>query len=177
MTRLNAIHPDQASEKTKELFDTITSKFGMVSKMMSTMGNSPALLEGFLNFYGALSKGTLGPKIGQLISLAISESNGCSYCLAAHKYIGANFIKLESETIEAALKGTSEDAKTDAILKFSLALVNKKGGVSDADMAVLKAAGVTDSEMCEIVGHVALNILTNYFNKAVNTEFDAFLKS
>jgi uncharacterized peroxidase-related enzyme len=176
MTRLSALSPDEASGKAKELFGVIKSKFGVVSKMMGTMGNSPALLEGFLNFYGGLSAGTLGPKTGELIALAVSESNGCKYCQAAHKYVAKNLVKLDDDVVEAARKGASKDAKTDAILKFAIALLEKKGGVSDKDVASLRAAGVTDNEMGEIIGHVGLNIITNYFNKAVDTELDSFLK-
>ena len=69
MTRLNAVSPEQATGKTKELFNAIESKLGMVPNMMKTMGNSPALLEGYLNFSGALAGGTLGAKTGELISI------------------------------------------------------------------------------------------------------------
>ena len=31
-------------------------------------------------------------------------------------------------------------------------------------------AGVTDEEIAETIGHVALNVLTNYFNKAMGVE-------
>jgi hypothetical protein len=32
--------------------------------------------------------------------------------------------------------------------------------------------GVTDAEIAEIVGHVALNVLTNYFNVLADVEID-----
>jgi hypothetical protein len=34
------------------------------------------------------------------------------------------------------------------------------------------AAGFTQGEVGEIVGHVALNTFTNYFNNTANTEVD-----
>jgi alkylhydroperoxidase family enzyme len=39
-------------------------------------------------------------------------------------------------------------------------------------VAAVKAAGYTDGEIGEIVGHVALNVLTNYFNNTAKTEID-----
>ncbi len=42
MTRLKALSPDEATGKTKELFNAIQSKLGMVPNMMRTMGNSSA---------------------------------------------------------------------------------------------------------------------------------------
>lgn len=172
MSRLKALSPDQASGKTKELFNAINSKFGIVPNMMRTMGNSSAFLEGYLNLSGALSSGTLGAKTGALMALAVAEVNGCSYCLSVHTYLGANLNKLDEETMKAARLGASKDAKITAILRFAQILVNKKGHVNDGDVSAVKAAGVTEGEIGEIVGHVALNILTNYFNNTANTEID-----
>ncbi|WP_317900232.1 carboxymuconolactone decarboxylase family protein [Aurantibacillus circumpalustris] len=172
MKRLNALSPDQATGKTKELFNGIQSKLGMVPNMMRTMGNSPAFLEGYLNLSGALAAGTLGAKTGELIALAVSESNLCNYCLSAHSYIGANLVKIDAASLEAARSGNANDAKTDAILKFAKIVVNKKGRVNDSDVETVKAGGVTEGQIGEIIGHVALNVLTNYFNNTANTEVD-----
>jgi uncharacterized peroxidase-related enzyme len=172
MTRLNALSPDQATGKTKELFNGIHAKFGVVPNMMRTMGNSPSLLEGYLNLSGALSSGTLGVKTSALIALAVAEENACDYCLSAHTYLGANLAKLDTEAMEEARLGNAKDAKTSAILKFAQTLVAKRGHVDDADVATVKAAGLTEGEVGEIVGHVALNILTNYFNNTANTSID-----
>ncbi|MGQ0541847.1 MAG: carboxymuconolactone decarboxylase family protein [Blastocatellia bacterium] len=172
MTRLNALSPENATGKTKELFTAIKGKLGMVPNMMRTMGNSSELLDGYLSFSGALGGGILGGKIGELIALAVAESNDCDYCLSAHTYIGENLVNLDSETLSSARGGNSSEAKTDAILKFAKILVAKKGLVSDADVDSVKNAGVTEGEIGEIVGHVALNIFTNYFNNTANTEID-----
>ena len=172
MTRLKALSPDQASGKAKELFNVIYSQFGVIPNMMRTMGNSSAFLEGYLNLSGALSGGTLGVKISALIALVVAETNACNYCLSAHTYLGANLAKLDAETMEAARLGGAKDAKTNAILKFAQTLVTKRGHVNDADVAGVKSAGVTEGEVGEIVGHVALNVLTNYFNNTANTEID-----
>ncbi len=172
MTRLNALSPDQATGKTKELFNAINSKFGVIPNMMKTMGNSSAFLEGYLNLSGALSGGTLGVKTSALIALTVAETNACNYCLSAHTYLGANLAKLDAEAMNAARLGSAKDAKTNAILKFAQTLVTKSGHVSDVDVSTVRAAGVTEGEVGEIVGHVALNILTNYFNNTANTQID-----
>ena len=172
MTRLKALSPEQATGKTKELFNAIEGKLGMVPNMMRTMGNSSAFLEGYLNLSGALGSGTLGAKTGELIALAVAESNSCNYCLSAHTYIAANLVKVDAETLNESRSGNATDAKTDAILKFAKILVGKRGLVSDADVNAVKAAGITDGEVGEIVGHVALNILTNYLNNTAKTEID-----
>jgi uncharacterized peroxidase-related enzyme len=172
MARLTAIDPAQATGKTKELFNAIQGKLGVVPNMMRTMGNSPALLEGYLNLSGALAKGTLGAKTGELLALAVSEKNNCDYCVSAHSYIGEKLAHIDAETMQNARHANAADAKTDAALKFATTLIAKQGLVTDSDVATVKAAGFTEGEIGELVGHVALNILTNYFNNTADTEID-----
>ena len=172
MSRLKAINPDEATGKTKELFTAIQGKLGMVPNMMRTMGNSAALLEGYLNFSGALSHGELSAKTGELIALAVSEKNACDYCVSAHSFIGEKLVHIDADTLTNARHGKAADAKTTAILKFANILVAKKGLVNDAEVKAVKDAGLTDAEIGEVVGHVALNVFTNYFNNVAETVID-----
>src|SRR4030095_9057879 len=172
MTRLKAVSPEAATGKTKELYTVIKGRLGVVPNMMKTMGNSSAFLQGYLHLSDALSGGSLGAKIGELIALAVAEANACNYCLSAHTYLSANLVKIDQSAIEAARTGESTDPKTDAILKFAKILVNKKGQADDSDVYAIKQAGLTDGEIGEIIGHVALNLLTNYFNIVADTEID-----
>lgn len=172
MTRLQALNPETATGKTKELFNAVQGKLGVVPNMMRTMGNSDAVLEGYLNLSGALSKGKLNNRTGELIALAVAESNNCLYCTAAHTYIGENLLKTDLTILEAARAGESADGKTKAILQLAKTLVAKNGHVTDGDINTAKNAGITEGEIAEIVAHVALNVLTNYFNNTANTEVD-----
>lgn len=172
MARLTALNPEEATGKTKDLFNAVQAKLGVIPNMMRTMGNSSALLEGYLNFSGALGQGKLSSKTGGLIAMAVSEKNACNYCLAAHTFIGENLAKTDPELLHAARSGNSSDPKTAAILQFAITLTNKRGSINDEDVNLAKNAGVSEAELAETIGHVALNILTNYFNNAVNTEID-----
>ncbi|HJY13016.1 MAG TPA: peroxidase-related enzyme [Flavobacterium sp.] len=172
MTRLTALNPEEVTGKTKDLFNAVQAKLGVVPNMMRTMGNSPAVLEGYLNLSGALSHGKLSARTGELIALAVSESNSCDYCVAAHTFIGGKLLKTDEQVLQAARTGNSADAKTEAILQFAKTLISKGGLVNNEDVDTLKTAGVSDAELAETVAHVALNVLTNYFNNTANTEID-----
>lgn len=172
MTRLTALNPEEVTGKTKDLFNAVQAKLGVVPNMMRTMGNSPVVLEGYLNLSGALSHGKLSAKTGELIALAVSESNSCDYCLAAHTFIGEKLVKADPAVLQAARTGNSTDAKIEAVLQFAKTLISKNGLVNDEDVNKVKNAGVSDAEITETIGHVALNILTNYFNNTANTEID-----
>jgi uncharacterized peroxidase-related enzyme len=154
------------------LLDAVNKQLGVIPNLMKVVGNSPAALEGYLSLSGALGKGTLGAKTGERIALAVAELNACNYCLSAHSYLAANLAKLDAAEIEANRRGTSDDAKAAAAVRFATQVVKARGHVVDADVAAVKAAGFSQGEIIEIVLHVALNTLTNYVNEVAQTEID-----
>lgn len=172
MTRLQALDPKEATGRSKELFEGIQSKLGMVPNMMRTMGNSSVVLEGYLNLSDILGKGSLGGKLGELLALTVAESNACNYCLSAHSFIGEKLVGIDTDTLSAARDGENADPKIAAALNFAKALIAKNGRVSSEDVAAVKDAGYTDGAVGEIVAHVALNVFTNYFNNTANTDID-----
>ncbi len=52
------------------------------------------------------------------------------------------------------------------------AVNDTRGAVTDEDLRAVRDAGGTDEEIAETIGHVALNVLTNYVNKAADVEID-----
>lgn len=172
MQRITAAHPDHASGPLADLFTAVQGKLGMVPNMMRTMGASPAVLDAYLSFTGALGKGRLSAKLGELIALAVAEANGCDYCLAAHTTIATQLMHLPADTALAARAGHGVDAKTDAALAFARALVATRGQVSAADVQATRDAGYTEGEVGEIIAYTAINIFTNYFNTAAATVVD-----
>jgi len=172
MQRLKAIETATATGRVKDLFNGVQAKLGSVPGMFRTMGNSAAVLEGYLNFNGALAGGLLGGRVGELIALTVANANGCEYCNAAHSLIGEKMLRIDGEAIAGAREGRSGDPKIQAALDFARVVVQKKGHISDADFAAVKEAGYSDAAIAEIIAHVALNILTNYFNTAARVLVD-----
>jgi uncharacterized peroxidase-related enzyme len=171
MPRLNAIDPKEATGKTKELLDGVKAKLGMVPNLMRTFANSPAALEAYLNFNGALGGGLLNAKLREQIALTVADANSCEYCLSAHTAIG-KLVGLNENELVASRHAGSSDTKTAAALKFAHQLVVKRGEVLDSEVATVRAAGYNDGEITEIVANVALNIFTNYFNQVAQTVVD-----
>jgi uncharacterized peroxidase-related enzyme len=172
MTRIVTPTADNTPAASQPLLDAVNKQLGVIPNLMKVVGNSPAALEGYLSLSGALGKGTLGAKTGERIALAVAELNGCNYCLSAHSYLAANLAKLDAAEIEANRRGTSDDAKAAAAVRFATQVVKTRGHVVDADVAAVKAAGFSQGEIIEIVVHVALNTLTNYVNEVAQTEID-----
>lgn len=169
--RIQPLDPARATGLAAELLNAVQAKLGKTPNMMRAMANAPAVLDAYLAFSGALSRGTLGVKLGEQLALAIGETNECEYCVAAHSAIGG-MVGLKDAEINAARGVESTDPRTDAALKFAETVVRQRGEVSDADVQRLRAAGFDDGRIAEIVAHVALNVLTNYFNKVARTPVD-----
>ncbi len=170
MQNITAIKHDEAEGKAKELLDGVKAKLGFVPNMMATMATSPAVLEAYLNLSGALGK-SLNSKLNEKIALTVAEINGCGYCASAHSAIG-KMVGLDESAINAARRASSDDAKTEAGLKFAAALVISRGKVSPAEYEAVTTAGYSEKEIAEIVANVALNVFTNYFNETAGTEID-----
>lgn len=171
MSRLPLVDPSQAQGQTAELFAAVKAKMGRVPNLMKAMANSPAVLEGYLGLSGALSHGTLDPQIRERIAIATAEANGCGYCLAAHSLLG-KLAGLDEEERQANRTGHSHDPKADAALAFARTLLERRGHVTAEEVQQVRSAGFDDAQVAEIVAHVALNVLTNTFNNAVETPID-----
>jgi uncharacterized peroxidase-related enzyme len=87
MNRITQLDPAQATGKTKQLFDGVQHKLGVVPNLFRVLGTAPAALEGYLNFSSALAGGSLNAKVREQIALAVAESNMCGYCLSAHAFL------------------------------------------------------------------------------------------
>lgn len=163
---------DNAPEKARPFLQAVQKQIGRVPNIFATVANSPAALEGYLGMSGALAKGTLPAATRERIALAIAQVNQCGYCLSAHTFFGRNAAKLDDGEITANRNGASNDPKADAAVRFAVKIARERGGVSQADVEAVRAAGYTDGELVEIVEHVALNTFTNYFNEVFKTEID-----
>ena len=121
--------------------------------------------------FGALGGGVIGARLGEQIAVAMANRNACAYCLAAHTALGQK-AGLSAEALAEAQQGRSDDPRTAVALRFALKLVDARGQVDDADLQALRAQGVTDEEIMEILAHVALNLFTNYVNVALGVPVD-----
>ena len=171
MARLQIVDPENSTGKARDLLDAVQKKLGLVPNMVRVMANSPAVLEAYLSFNGALAAGSLNAKLREQIALEVGEQNGCQYCVSAHTAIGKMTGLSESE-IESAREARSSAPKPAAALAFARQIVAKQGRTTQSDLDAVRGAGFADNEIAEIIAHVALNIFTNYFNNTADVEVD-----
>jgi uncharacterized peroxidase-related enzyme len=167
---LPVIDPANASPEAKVLLDAVKAKLGVVPNMMRMFAVNPAVLRAYLDFSSAIGSG-LGLKLNGKIALAVAQENGCDYCLAAHTLLG-NKAGITADDMMSARAGKGANAREAAAIKLALALVSKHGGVSADEVKAARDAGLSDADVLEVIAAVAINIFTNYANKAAATDID-----
>jgi uncharacterized peroxidase-related enzyme len=170
MSTLPQINPAEATGEAATLLAELKKSIGSVPNMAKVMANSPALLKGWMSLSGALAGGVLPAPVRERLSLATAEYNHCTYCLSAHTFLGKNVAKLDRDEIDRARHAESTDPHAAALLTLSDAIARGRGTVGETTLKTARAAGVTDAEIAEVVGNLALNILTNYFNIVADTD-------
>ena len=139
--RIKAIDPGMAKGKAKELLDAVAKKYGGAPNSFKTMAHSPAGFQGFLDLSGTLEGGVLPFETRYQIAIAVSEINGCPYCLSAFTAIGKG-AGMKDETLAMCRIAGSTDLKIDAMLKFAAAIVRERGAVTHEDFQKAEIGGM-----------------------------------
>ncbi|GGZ48693.1 hypothetical protein GCM10010387_48810 [Streptomyces inusitatus] len=163
MPRLNRLTPDTAVGASRDLLAELVSRHGQVGDMVSTMAHSPAVLGGYLQLSRAMGRARLDRRISERISIAIQVRQGCGLCLDAH-VSAARALGVDEEEIERARAGTSADPAIAAIVTLALQIYREPTSITDEQIAALREYGYSDRATADVVGVVALNILTGAFN-------------
>lgn len=171
MSRLTVPTRDAAPTASQPILDAVNKQLGVVPNLFRLASLSPAVLTGMTALNSALGK-ALDVKTRERIAIATAQVNGCDYCLSAHTYLGLNLAKISPEEIAANRTGASTDPKAKAAVQFAAKVAQLRGKVSDADLAAVKLAGFSESQIVEIVAVVAENFLTNLLNNVAETDID-----
>ncbi|MNV01783.1 Carboxymuconolactone decarboxylase family protein [compost metagenome] len=171
VARVPLVDRTAASGSVRTVLDQIHGAFGATPNMFRAVANSPAALQSMWAAFGALGGGVIGVALGEQIAVAVANRNACDYCLAAHTALGRK-AGVSGDDLAAAQSGESADPRTAAVLRFALKLVNERGQVDATDVQALRDQGWSDEHIVEIVGHVALNLFTNYVNVALAVPVD-----
>ena len=171
MPRIKALTPVQVPADSKPTLDGFSKNIGFTPNMMATFATSPIAFNAWAALFSGMNK-ALDVKTRDSIGLAVSEVNGCNYCLTVHSYTAKHMAKLEADEIILARKGHATDPKRDAAVQFARKVIETRGRIDDADLAAVRDAGYTDANIIEIVGLVAMYSLTNFINNVSDPEKD-----
>lgn len=162
MPRLTRLTPDTAVGASRDLLAELASRHGQIGDMVSTMAHSPAVLGGYLQLSRAMGRAKLDREITDLdrhpgpSGLRAVSRRACQRCPRA--------MGVDEEEIERARAGTSADPAIAAIITLALQVYREPTSITDDQFTALRAHGYSDRAIADVVGVVALNILTGAFN-------------
>ena len=162
---------DQVNTESQEIFDTLKSNLGMVPNLYATIGYSSNALGSFLEFSGNAGKTSFSNKEIEAIKLAVSETNNCAYCKAAHTAIAKMNGFSHEETIQ--LRNASiEDAKLNLLTRFAKEISSKAGHVSEEIKEEFFSAGYNEKALIDLVSVVTAISFTNFAHALTNVPVD-----
>ena len=136
------------------------------------MAHAPATLEAYMTLSGLFDKTSLSPTERQVVLLAISAENQCTYCVAAHSVI-AQMQNVDADVVEAIRKGDPiPDDKLEALRRFAVEVVTTRGWPSDEARQAFHDAGYSEAHVLEVILGVGMKTLSNYTNHAADTPLD-----
>lgn len=168
-TRFPAHTPESAVGKAGDLLSSIIARNGSAGPMVRTMAGSPSVLGGYLELSRAMKRSRLDRAVSERISLAVQARLGCDLCLAAHTS-GARRAGVTDEEIELAKQGTSSDPAIAAIVDFARRVHTEPASITAEQIDELRRLGYRDRDILDVVGLVALNVLTGAFNLVAGLE-------
>jgi uncharacterized peroxidase-related enzyme len=163
--------PQNVPAESKAVVDAVSRQLKLTPNLFRIMAQSPQALNGWAGLQGALSK-TLDIKTRDGIALAVSQVNGCQYCLSAHSYVATEFAGLSSDEVRRNRLGDSDVPRVAAAVAFARKLMQTRGKVTTGDLDAVRAAGYSDANIVEIIALSAQFMLTNFVNNVFDTEID-----
>ena len=172
MTRIPVHTVSSAPEGSRDALKALEARFGTVLNIHGAMAHSPLVLDAYAALQHSIGEhSTFDGKTREAIALVVAAVDQCAYCQAAHTAGGKAAGLTEQETVDAR-RGTSSDPKLQALLTVVKEQISNVGNVSDANWQAGLDAGWSDAQLAESTVHVALNVLTNFFNHTVQTALD-----
>jgi len=172
--KLDKVILDNADEVTKPILKGTKEKMGMIPNMFALMANNPALLDAYIKTDATFRQNSgLTAKEQEVVLLSVAVENECTYCVAAHSFIGKNQSGLSDDELKALRnKGKLADPKLEALHDFTQKMVQKRGFGDEADREALFKAGYNEKTIVAVVTGIGLKTLSNYFNHQAETPVD-----
>jgi uncharacterized peroxidase-related enzyme len=165
VSRFGVVEPEQLPDDLRERIAAITEKSGFVPNIFRALGHRPAELRAFLDYHDALMERSDGLTRAEreLVVVATSGANHCTYCVVAHGAI----LRVRSKEPELADRVSSNpwqvdlDGRGRAIVDLALALAHDSAAFGEPDLEAARDAGLTEDESWDVGALTALFAMSN----------------
>lgn len=140
---IRSIPPADASGELKELYERIGGARGGVAEIHMAQSLNPNVLAAHFELYKAsmFQPSPLTRADREALAVAVSRANSCEYCVAHH---GAALRQLGAEP-----------SLRPEVLEWAARLARRPEAMSDADVPLLRSAGLSDRAILDAVSIVA----------------------
>lgn len=161
-------------EDSREQAERTAERFGgTLPNLVAVMAESAGVMEGYEMLHKLLmTKTKFTPGEVQVLALAISRRNGCTYCMSAHTWRG-----LQSKGLDATIDAIRNDkpiadAKLAALVAFVNLMLDKQGWITEEDAKPFLDAGYERRQIMEVVLAISWKTLSNFVNHMADTPVD-----
>ena len=157
----------------------VQEKAGFVPNVFLALAHRPDEFRAFFAFHDALmeKEGGLTKAEREMIVVATSGANDCTYCVVAHGAILRIYAKNPRLADQVAVNYRKAEItpRQKAMLAFAMKVATDSGALEDADYAAVRAHGYSDEDVWDIGAIAAFfalsNRMANLLSMPPNAEF------
>ncbi len=164
---------ETAPEASVPVLEATEKAFGFSLNLFSVMAESPVALSAYVKVNELLQEhAALTPQEQQVVMLAVSETNNCEYCMAAHSTV-AEMTKVPEGATQALRAGKEpEDARLAALVRFTKSAIEHRGWIPESEQKAFLDAGFTTRHVLDVISILAMKTLSNYTNHLAQPPLD-----
>ncbi len=170
VSRFGHVEPADMPDDLRERIGSIAEKSGFVPNVFRALGRRPAELRAFLDYHDALMEsagddenGGLSKAERELVVVATSGANSCTYCVVAHGAI----LRVRTKDPEIADRvatnpyGVELTPRERAIVDLALLVATDSAALTEAEIDDARLAGLTEDEIWDVGAITALFAMSN----------------
>ena len=165
ISRFPVAELDDLPPDLRERVTAIAERSGFTPNVFLALGHRPAELRAFLDYHDAVMErdGSLTKAERELVVVATSGANSCTYCVVAHGAI----LRIRAKDPRIADRVATNPWTVElsdrqrAIVDLALALAVEPATFNAADLDDARDAGLTDDEIWDVGAITALFALSN----------------
>lgn len=164
---------ETASGEAKPLIEASQQAYGMLPNLHAVLAESPETYKAYQQLQQLFTETSFSAAERHVVWLAINVANSCHYCVPAHSFLAKK--DGVPEDVIAALRDNRPiaDERLEALRRFTIAVVEKRGFVDPAEVDAFLVAGFTKRNVFEVLLGVAHTVISNYTNHIAETPVDA----
>ncbi|GEQ85055.1 alkyl hydroperoxide reductase AhpD [Patiriisocius marinistellae] len=170
MNIINVPTRAEVNKANQTIFDNLKEKLGFVPNLYATYAHSDTALENYLTFANA--KTSLSSKEKEVVNLAVSQVNECSYCLAAHTAIAGMNGFSRDEILSLRAGEAPFNAKFDALAKLAKNITENRGRTNETIVQEFLNAGFSKGNLVDTIVLVGEKTISNYIHNTTQVPVD-----